>query len=98
MGTLSDTISYIRLMAVGLASTILATTFNDLAAQLAASATWLAGAPVLLFGHGLNIGLAMIAIFAHGVRLNMLEFSKCLGMSWSGYPYEPFSLDGAKGG
>lgn len=98
MGTLSDTISYIRLMAVGLASTILATTFNDLAAQLAASATWLAGAPVLLFGHGLNIGLAMIAIFAHGVRLNMLEFSKCLGMSWSGTPYEPFSLDGAKGG
>lgn len=98
MGTLSDTISYIRLMAVGLASTILAATFNDLATQLAASATWAAGVPVLIFGHGLNIGLAAIAIFAHGVRLNMLEFSKCLGMSWSGYPYEPFSLKAMKGG
>ena len=91
MGTLSDIISYIRLMAVGLASTILAATFNTLAAQLAETATWGAGAIILVFGHTLNIGLAVIALFAHGVRLNMLEFSNNLGMTWSGYPFAPFA-------
>ncbi len=91
LGTLSDTISYIRLMAVGLASTILAVTFNSLAVEVAAGATWVAGVPVLVLGHGLNIGLAVIVLFAHGVRLNMLEFSKCLGISWNGYPYKPFA-------
>jgi V/A-type H+-transporting ATPase subunit I len=33
----------------------------------------------------------MIALFAHGVRLNMLEFSNNLGMQWIGYSYKPFS-------
>jgi len=47
--------------------------------------------PILIFGHGLNIALVMIALFAHGVRLNILEFSNNLGMEWSGYLYEPFS-------
>ena len=96
LSTLSDTISYIRLMAVGLASTILATTFNGLAVELASGATWIAGALVLIIGHGLNIGLAVIALFAHGVRLNMLEFSQCLGMAWNGTQYKPFSSKIAK--
>ena len=91
LGTLSDTISYIRLMAVGLASGILAATFNTLGTMLAESATWFAGGAVILVGHALNVGLAIIALFAHGVRLNMLEFSNNLGMAWSGYKYEPFS-------
>ena len=91
VGTLSDTISYIRLMAVGLASAILASTFNDMAADVAQAATWAVGGLVLIAGHGLNIGLAIIALFAHGVRLNMLEFSNSLGMEWSGYAYDPFA-------
>jgi len=91
LGTLSDTISYIRLMAVGLASGILASTFNTLGAMLAESATWVAGGLVILLGHTLNVGLAVIALFAHGVRLNMLEFSNNLGMAWHGYAYKPFS-------
>lgn len=91
LGTLSDTISYVRLMAVGLASTILAATFNELAFHAAQSATWVIGGLILVLGHGLNIGLAIIALFAHGVRLNMLEFSGHLGMSWNGYPYAPWA-------
>jgi V/A-type H+-transporting ATPase subunit I len=91
LGTFSDTMSYIRLMAVGLASYYIAAAFNGLGADLAATATWLAGAPVVLFGHALNIGLAVIAIFAHGVRLNMLEFSNNAGVQWAGYAYRPFA-------
>ncbi|MHC4982203.1 MAG: V-type ATP synthase subunit I [Planctomycetota bacterium] len=96
LSTFSDTLSYIRLMAVGLASAIIAQTFNGLALNLAEAATWAAAAPVVLFGHALNIGLCVIAILAHGVRLNMLEFSNNAGVQWAGYPYEPFSRKQSK--
>ena len=86
----SDTLSYIRLMAVGLASFYLGSTFNQLAGA-AAESSWIAGALVLVAGHSLNLGLAMIAVFAHGVRLNVLEFSSNAGIQWAGYSYEPFS-------
>ena len=88
LGAFSDIISYVRLMAVGLASGVLASSFNDLALN---SGSWLIAAPTLILGHSLNLGLAMIALFAHGVRLNMLEFSNNLGMQWIGYSYKPFS-------
>lgn len=88
LSAFSDGISYVRLMAVGLASSVLATSFNDLAMGMS---NWPATVLVLVFGHGLNLGLALIALFAHGVRLNMLEFSGSLGMQWNGYPYRPFA-------
>ena len=87
LSAFSDVISYVRLMAVGLASSVLAASFNELAIG---TGSWFAAAPILLFGHGLNLGLALIALFAHGVRLNMLEFSNNLGMQWTGHPYNPF--------
>ena len=87
LSAFSDVISYVRLMAVGLASGVLASSFNELALG---SGSWFIAVPTLIFGHGLNLGLAMIALFAHGVRLNMLEFSNNLGMQWTGYAYQPF--------
>ena len=92
LATFSDSISYIRLMGVGLASTIIGQTFNSLGMQVAEAATWFVGGFVVLFGHSLNIAMCMIAILAHGVRLNMLEFSNNAGVQWAGYPYEPFAL------
>jgi len=88
LSTFSDTISYVRLMAVGLAGSVLAGSFNQLAL---AAGTLLITVPALVFGHGLNLGLALIALFSHGVRLNMLEFSNNLGMQWAGYTYKPFT-------
>ena len=96
IGTFSDTVSYIRLMAVGLASTIIAQTFNALGAKLAPAATWFAAAPVIVFGHAFNIAMCGIAVLAHGVRLNMLEFSNNAGVQWAGYPYEPFAAAESK--
>ncbi|MBN2592953.1 MAG: hypothetical protein JXA81_05540 [Sedimentisphaerales bacterium] len=90
LSTFSDIMSYIRLFAVGLASYYIASAFNGLGAKVAGSATWIGGAPIVIFGHALNIGLAAIAIFAHGVRLNMLEFSNNAGIKWAGYAYRPF--------
>jgi V/A-type H+-transporting ATPase subunit I len=91
LGTFGDTLSYIRLMAVGLASYYLGATFNVLAVEVADVATWAVGAVVLVGGHLLNVGLILIAIFAHGVRLNVLEFSTNAGVHWTGYPYRPFA-------
>jgi V/A-type H+-transporting ATPase subunit I len=90
LNTFSDTMSYLRLFAVGLASYFIASAFNALSVQIAETATWFAAVPILIFGHALNIGLAAIAVFAHGVRLNMLEFSNNVGVQWGGYAYRPF--------
>lgn len=89
LSAFSDVISYARLMAVGLAGGVLALSFNDLAAGTGA---WFFAVPILVFGHTLNLGLAMVSLFCHGVRLNMLEFSNNLGMQWNGYSYKPFKI------
>lgn len=86
LSTFSDIMSYVRLMAVGLAGSVLAASFNELAP---AAGPWLS-VPILFFGHSLNLGLCLIALFAHGVRLNVLEFSNNFGLEWGGYPYLPF--------
>jgi len=93
MNTFSDTVSYIRLMAVGMSSYYIALAFNDLAMDVASVGIimWIPAALVLVFAHSLNIILGLIAIFAHGVRLNMLEFSGNAGVQWAGYPYAPFA-------
>jgi V/A-type H+-transporting ATPase subunit I len=88
LSAFSDVISYVRLMAVGVASSVLAVSFNEMAFE---AGFWPITILVLVLGHGLNVGLALIAMFAHGVRLNMLEFGNNLGMEWIGYPYRPFA-------
>ncbi|MFW6146376.1 MAG: V-type ATP synthase subunit I [Planctomycetota bacterium] len=92
LSTFSDTMSYIRLMAVGLASYYIAFAFNGLAMQIAAGGAvmWIFAALILVLAHAMNVALGIIAIFAHGVRLNMLEFSSNAGVQWEGYPYAPF--------
>jgi len=92
IGTFSDTMSYIRLMAVGLASYYIASAFNGLAMTVAGDGGlwWIPAALILVLAHTMNIMLGIIAVFAHGVRLNMLEFSSNAGVQWEGYPYAPF--------
>lgn len=85
-GFLSDVISYIRLWAVGLASGILAASFNELARPL----PLVFAVVILITAHLMNMALCMVGVFAHGIRLNLLEFSNHVGMEWSGREYEPF--------
>jgi V/A-type H+-transporting ATPase subunit I len=47
---------------------------------------------VLVPAHLLNLSLGLVAVFAHGVRLNLLEFSNHLGLTWGGREYQPFSV------
>jgi V/A-type H+-transporting ATPase subunit I len=87
-----DVMSYIRLFALGLATSSLALTFNDLSQQLVArfpGVGLLLALVVLTLGHGLNLVLAVVSGLVHGLRLNFIEF-----FSWAileeGYPFRAF--------
>ncbi len=88
----SDIVSYIRLWAVGLAGAAISNTVNEMAGPMWGHAImFIAFVALLAFGHGLNMILNLLSVIVHGVRLNTLEFSSHLGMSWSGLKYSPFS-------
>ena len=88
----SDIVSYIRLWAVGLAGAAIAATVNELAGRLLGNFLFMIIAIVLLvFGHGLNMILNVLSVIVHGIRLNTLEFSSHLDMSWSGHKFKPFN-------
>ncbi|MBR3549408.1 MAG: hypothetical protein IKN90_04955, partial [Treponema sp.] len=92
----SDIVSYIRLWAVALAGAAISSTVNSMAGPMFGKLALVIFAVVLLvFGHGLNMMLNLLSVIVHGVRLNTLEFSTHLGMTWSGTKYRPFS-EGAK--
>ena len=87
----SDIVSYIRLWAVGLAGAAISATVNELAGPMLGNFMFMVFAIILLvFGHGLNMILNVLSVIVHGVRLNTLEFSSHLDMSWGGHKYEPF--------
>ena len=87
----SDIVSYIRLWAVGLAGAAISATVNELAGPLLGNFMFMILAIILLvFGHGLNMILNVLSVIVHGIRLNTLEFSSHLDMSWSGHKFKPF--------
>ncbi len=87
----SDIVSYIRLWAVGLAGAAISATVNELVGPFLGNFMFMIVAILLLvFGHGLNMILNVLSVIVHGIRLNTLEFSSHLDMSWSGHKYEPF--------
>ncbi len=87
----SDIVSYIRLWAVGLAGAAISATVTELAGPLLGNFMFMILAIILLiFGHGLNMILNILSVIVHGIRLNTLEFSSHLDMSWSGHKFKPF--------
>ena len=88
-----DVMSYLRLFALGLASASLALTFNQLAEQVQQAVPGLGlflGFLILLLGHSINLLLAIISGFVHGLRLNYIEFFDW-GLSEEGYPFQAFA-------
>jgi V/A-type H+-transporting ATPase subunit I len=90
-----DVLSYLRLFALGLASGMLASTFNNLASgvrDLQGPGPLLAFL-ILLLGHGLNFLLGLMSGVVHGLRLNCIEF-----FNWSlpeeGYLFRAFQKKG----
>jgi V/A-type H+/Na+-transporting ATPase subunit I len=87
-----DTLSYLRLVALGLASGSLAVTFNHLAAEVLQKQNGvhiLLAIIILLSGHTINIALGLLGTLVHGLRLNLIEFFNW-SMSGEGYPFKTF--------
>lgn len=74
-GYLSDILSYSRLLALGLATGVIATVFNKMGSMLGGG---LIGAIVFilvfLIGHVLNIGINLLGAYVHTNRLQFVEF------------------------
>ncbi len=87
----SDIVSYIRLWAVGLAGSAIAATVNTFAGPFLGNFAFiLVAIALLVFGHGLNMILNVLSVIVHGIRLNTLEFSSHLDITWGGHKYKPF--------
>jgi V/A-type H+-transporting ATPase subunit I len=95
IGCLSDLISYIRLFAIGLATREVALAFNNMAGDIGFSdaKSIVIAIIILIFGHTINIMLGAMSVLVHGIRLNLLEFSKHLNIQWSGINYRPFKRE-----
>ena len=87
----ADIMSYIRLSAVGLAGSAISATVNQMAGPALGSFLIFLGVLLLFFGHGLNYIMNVLSVIVHGVRLNTLEFSNHVGLTWAGFKYEPFA-------
>ena len=98
IGSFTDVLSYIRLFAVGMAGACIAQSFNGMGMDVAKASPWfiIFGILVMVFGHLLNLALAMMSVLVHAVRLNTLEFSNHVGLTWSGQKYTPFKNNNPK--
>ena len=86
-----DTLSYLRLFALGFASAQLAVTFNNMASNLYGmpGIGMVLACLILVLGHGVNLVLGIMGGVVHGLRLNCIEF-----VNWSlteeGHPFRAF--------
>lgn len=93
-GLLGDTLSYIRLFAIGLTGGILGGVFNSLAITMTDGMgiipKVLFMTIILLFGHALNFGLCTISALVHPLRLIFVEYYKNAEFEGGGQSYNPF--------
>jgi V/A-type H+-transporting ATPase subunit I len=94
VGLLGDTLSYVRLFAIGLAGGILGGVFNMLAFEMSADFPLIARIPfvliILLIGHSINIALSIISSLVHPIRLIFVEYFKNSEYEGGGVAYSPF--------
>lgn len=81
-GILGDTLSYLRLFALGLSGSVLAMVFNSLAVGMSPDVIVLKQIVmifILTVGHVLNLGMSALGAFVHPMRLTFVEFYKNAG-------------------
>jgi len=89
MSTVGNILSYARLMAIGMASVILAMVANRLSGAFEFAVI---GIIVALLLHALNVVLAMFSPSIHAVRLHLVEFFSKF-YEGGGIPYRPFKRE-----
>ena len=93
-GLLGDSLSYIRLFAIGLTGGILGGVFNMLGIDMTEGLPIAARIPVMIIvltlGHGLNMALCTISSLVHPIRLIFVEYFKNSEYEGGGIAYVPF--------
>ena len=77
IGTMSDVLSYSRLVALGLATAVIALIVNQIAFLLGGMVPyvgWILTVLVLIGGHVFNLGINALGSFIHSGRLQFVEF------------------------
>ena len=97
VGGLGDLLSYMRLFALGLASSILGLVFNQLSTTILSDGniiiqgiTIIVMLAILIIGHGINIFMSTLSATVHPLRLVFVEFYKNAGFQGGGKEYNPF--------
>jgi len=91
---LADVLSYSRLLALGLATSVIAMVVNTLC-QTALGIPWLGwlfAALIFVGGHLFNLGISFLGGFVHSMRLQFVEFFSKFFQS-GGKPFKPFELE-----
>lgn len=91
-GILGDVLSYVRLFALGVASSVLGLVVNQIGMQIMGDAWWgvALGVIFLIAGHSLNFALASLGAFVHPLRLTFVEFYNNAQFEGGGVAYRPF--------
>ena len=91
-GILGDVLSYVRLFALGVASSVLGLVVNQIGMQIMENSWWgiLIGVVFLIFGHTLNFCIAVLGSFVHPLRLTFVEFYNNAQFKGGGKAYQPF--------
>ncbi len=92
-GWLSDALSYSRLLALGLATGVIASVVNQMGSMFGKSAVGVIGfVLVFLIGHTLNLAINILGAYVHTNRLQFVEF---FGKFYEGggKSFEPFKAD-----
>jgi len=92
---LADVLSYSRLLALGLATSVIAMVVNTLC-QTALGIPWLGwlfAALIFVGGHLFNLGISFLGGFVHSMRLQFVEFFSKFFIS-GGKPFKPLVLKG----
>lgn len=75
-GYLSDVLSYSRLLALGLASSVIAVVIDDMALRMLGIpfVGWIPMVLLLAIGHGFNLAINVVGSYVHSSRLQYVEF------------------------
>ena len=92
-GYLSDILSYSRLLALGLATGVIAQVFNQIGSMMGSGVIgFILFTLIFIIGHGLNIGINALGAYVHTNRLQFVEF---FGKFYKGggREFKPFKIN-----